>query len=558
MTFQQVKVEVNVEVKHEVKKEQVEGGFDFEAPKTIGFEATAAESDDHLGPYAIDLRPAVFITGILHVVHNVVESMSHVLEYWDRFVLRLTHITRLLHNPFFRERMLQTCFSNEPLFAFRNQFRKFPSNAKVFVGRWGSALAAVSGVLPVQTPLQAGWDLSKYKLAGTREQHETAGGSIRLNIVDLGITGPMFWAYARMVDRLGEALNKLALWSEQCPCHSDSCELQGADRHRVSGLRARVGMDVCPMSTRRAPEAAAGALNALVAKVWRIVNSEIAIDPATLRCKPEDRVLLLADLARARSHIQYAFTAKLAHWQQLPHILFGLGHADPEQARECGRRALRLVAGSGDTACHHWVTTFRCMPGGTAHDQLLQFIAGRDLASLVLLAKCANRCEFAPISERWIEAQHSLVKRSLYGRPHASAVHVAYVGVQKALRKHMMENPGFLPELAKCVHTVRTPQLALQGSGLWLHPMVQKLLSAEPLPAALDRQYRPRVVEVLYHVDGDSLFQDLADFHESPQAPPAPPELPAPSVSAASSSHAPPQHPGGGTPRGQKSSGLTS
>lgn len=118
--------------------------------------------------------------------------------------------------------------------------------------------------------------------ADDNDEHSTD-----MQAVDEGIQSPMFWAYIAMLRKVGGALTSIMNWAEQCPCHESDPDLQGADRHKVDGLRRRLSMSQCPLAGRRAPEAAAGALREFVVQLLRATNADVLVDPRTLRCSEE-------------------------------------------------------------------------------------------------------------------------------------------------------------------------------------------------------------------------------------------------------------------------------
>ena len=138
--------------------------------------------------------------------------------------------------------------------------------------------------------------------------------------------------------------------------------------------------------------------------------------------------------------------------------------------RRCASRALLLFAAAGDSMSHHWLSFALCCPGnGPEHrgfDEIIAFVNGSPLSELPFLARMAARFKFPTVSERWIEGRHSLIKRNLYGCPHASAVHVAYCGIQAVLRRLTQESPNFLTELAEFAKAARTPRRAVAISGI--------------------------------------------------------------------------------------------
>ena len=83
-------------------------------------------------------------------------------------------------------------------------------------------------MLPVEGLLRSVWDVEAFRdRSGDKEQ---GGKSMDLATVDLGIQSEFFWAYAHMIDAIGELLSEVTTWGEGCPCHKrpqDSEELRG-------------------------------------------------------------------------------------------------------------------------------------------------------------------------------------------------------------------------------------------------------------------------------------------------------------------------------------------
>jgi hypothetical protein len=256
--------------------------------------------------------------------------MSESLLDWDQVVTWLTGVSRLLANKFTRDRLVETCFARHPYSVYRSDYLNY-SGRKVFSGRWGTVLEACKKILPLERSLRAAWSLGLYR--GGRGHDRDGEGAVNLELVNEAISNPYFWAYLRMADRLGEALSEISGWSETCPCHGSVVALAGPERHRTRGMKARIGLDSCPLNARRAPECAAGELRQLLRRLLDIVSTEILLDPATIQCSDAQRQTLLIDFARAKGHIQLVMTTKLSHWEQLPHVLFGIAHHDVTIAR---------------------------------------------------------------------------------------------------------------------------------------------------------------------------------------------------------------------------------
>ena len=266
---------------------------------------------------------------------------------------------------------------------------------------------------------------------------------------------------------------------------------------------------------------------------------EIAADG----CSEEDKAIIIRDFEAARRHVWFTFLVRLSFWQQLPWVLFGLGHRDIDIAIACCRRALQLFASLGDEYPHHWVTMLLCMPGSLGLQQLLAFVSRElPLEALPFLHRMRARFKFAPVSERWIEGTHALMKRFLQNAHHFGPCHVALLTCLPDLELIIASDSAILEKLSQYCLAVRNPRRALEVLGLWGHPCTQEMMRlAAGKKTPLSREYSKEVVEVIYHLDTYTLFQDIPDPIPNDAVlalPPPPPPPPG----------GPPRGPPGGPP----------
>eukprot|EP00974_Lingulodinium_polyedra_P107175 10375813-Lingulodinium_polyedra.AAC.1 len=151
--------------------------------------------------WLIDLAPSVFLTGVLHVVHCVTGGLKEVMIGFEQFEHQLTHIARLLKRKYSRDRLMQTCFALPPFSMHRDLYVSF--DATVYSARWGSLLNACHQLVPLEDSLRAAWDLAAFN--GHAPPRQDGGEhSTCVRTADSGIRSDMFWAFLRMVDRIGE------------------------------------------------------------------------------------------------------------------------------------------------------------------------------------------------------------------------------------------------------------------------------------------------------------------------------------------------------------------
>ena len=393
-----------------------------------------------------------------------------------------------------------------PLAADKDVFDTF--NHEVYEARWGSVFGALASLLPLERLLRAAWDVEAFRgRSGDEEKRE--GKSMDLATVDLGIQSDFFWAYAHMLDAIGELLSEVTTWGEGCPCHKRAPEIRGVSRHvRGNQLADEIGQRVCPLRTCMAPACAAGELKDLLRTLLGRCNACLLVVPAMSVLSEQVKRDVLNDFARARAHLTFVWNVKFSHWQQLPWLLFALGHADQDKARQCMRQALSLY----DSApCDHWVCFVLLAPGGHGREQMLMFVEGASLFDLPLLVGFASRFLFAPVTERWVEALHASSKKWLATAPNASVVHLAFFGMQSSLKDLLRQRPGDLAKLAAFCGHVRNPYKACSSMGMADHPVVRGLLQASGKNVA-NRKFAWLLRRVLFHCDKETLYGDLPDI----------------------------------------------
>ena len=120
--------------------------------------------------------------------------------------------------------------------------------------------------------------------------------------MDLGIQSDFFWAYAHMLDAIGELLSEVTTWGEGCPCHKRALEIRGVSRHvRGNQLADEIGQRVCPLRTCMAPACAAGELKDLLRTLLGRCNACLLVVPAMSVLSEQVERDVLNDFARARA-----------------------------------------------------------------------------------------------------------------------------------------------------------------------------------------------------------------------------------------------------------------
>ena len=187
-----------------------------------------------------------------------------------------------------------------PLAALKDSFDGF--HYEVYEARWGSVFAALAALLPLEPLLRVVWDVDAFR-DGRGVEERRDGATLDLGAADEAIRSDFFWAYAQMLDSIGELLGGICRWGEGCPCHPASPELRGLSRHaRANQLEQEIGIRLCPLRSCMAPACAAGSLQTLLQRLLGQSNACLLLLPAMAPLSEAAKADVVGDFARARAH----------------------------------------------------------------------------------------------------------------------------------------------------------------------------------------------------------------------------------------------------------------
>lgn len=420
------------------------------------------------------------------------EHVVTVLEFGEEFVQGLTNICDLISRPWSKQRLQMTCFRDPPASLQWQGFQEF--HATVYRGRWASITDASEKLRPLETALRFAWDPNSYGSLQVAGQEALQRRSV--HAADFPINSEYWWRYLDMWLTLAGVVQHGLRWAESCPCHS---------KHSNPDF-------VCPLRGCRAPELACEQLPRIMDDLFATSAAQL-IMATSRQLSQEDQQKVLSDWERGRRHLAFTLLMKTGCWGQLPSVCVGIAHHDEACARAAALKALQLYESAGDAYPHHALTLSLLSPG-PARQQLELFITGDSLESLPLLCQHAARLKFILVAERWVEGLHALSNRKmLVARRHAPPM----VGLSlhmNHIRSFLGSSPANLAKLAEYAEQVNTARIACEELGFGCHPVVQEV------DACTSRKGRhTRLVEVIYHCDGPTLFAHYE--WSSPQAPPA-------------------------------------
>ena len=93
----------------------------------------------------IGVGESMYIPGLLHIIHNVAKDLVTSVDGWSDFVVKLSQVSKILAEPFYFQRLIESCYRNVPGMAVHAEALMSPSvpYAHVHEGRWASVSEAI-------------------------------------------------------------------------------------------------------------------------------------------------------------------------------------------------------------------------------------------------------------------------------------------------------------------------------------------------------------------------------------------------------------------------------
>ena len=346
------------------------------------------------------------VPGGLHITHNLQTDMHEKLERWDQFWAHLQPIARLLEDRLWRGRFLATCVRGSTCAEHEESFQSMGLE-KLYTKRWQVVITCLTKLLPLEKfpILQQAWDEAKYLAGGDTDAATVARG------VTAALASNLFCSYVYMVHSLHGVVASFEKWLESCPCHehlqSDLKQLRRGERKRVAAI-----LSDCPMKGKRAPELAAGSLEATLEKLENQLLQCFSEDQGR-ELSDDERSILTKDFEYGRVYLRFALSTKLSFWRKLPWSLCGPAHCWPSVASACAKACLleynESLANARIQEQHHHPLTLEFLQEGTNLRADVEQLASGGPISERLSSSCAP-FTFVSVAERVVEGLHRNVK----------------------------------------------------------------------------------------------------------------------------------------------------
>lgn len=343
------------------------------SPDVHGDEAARVTTDGApaAGANLLYMPRALVVPGALHICSNLCKDITGRMSHWQTFVKQLQLFVELLANKDRRERFVQTCIGHRSEDGRR--FRDF--SGSLYEKRWGAVAAFVDKLQPLLPSLRRHWDAEAYAAGFTaRDRGDDQGVKFAPSELSEALGCSLFNAYLWMVQFIFSSVENLTGWFEGCACHEHLLKSTHA-RHARRALAREIGVAEadCPMKGKRAPELAAGALDATFDALWGGARDSLLEKCAELGATDEQQAVLLNDFEAGRSFLQLGLQVKLDFWTRLPWKLAALGHFDVGVARRVAAdcvQAFDEFRGEDPTHVHHCLSIMFLAAGGPLRAQV--------------------------------------------------------------------------------------------------------------------------------------------------------------------------------------------
>ena len=221
--------------------------FDFQDAEAL---CNGPCEDEAAGdPYLLNLARTMYISDLLHVIHNCTEGLQAVLQYWKEYIVFLREVAALVSRKRSKVRLIRTCFQREPWSSFIHKIKE--ASFRVYEGRWGAVLHSVSCMLELEDCLVMGgaWDCNMFAAGADQDAGPGPGSgyTVSTKTVDEALRTSLYWGYSHMLDIVSFALLHLSSWAESCRCHSERIDLQAFTKNqRRRYIRQRINKKVLP------------------------------------------------------------------------------------------------------------------------------------------------------------------------------------------------------------------------------------------------------------------------------------------------------------------------
>ena len=328
--------------------------------------------------------------------------------------------------------------------------------------------------------------------------------------------------YFDVVIRLSTTIEKLSHWCEACPCHFDL--LQDGPFFRSGNRKRKRGQAVdghvqtsipslyksrgfaCHMRGKKLPELVADGIGQVL--TGSLAEGQISLLVSHRSSLSNDQwIIIESDFTKGKQVLELEMRLKLDFCRRMPWLLALLAHSDHSNARRELSRALAEYDNQPENQQkhHHFLTHQAFGKQFSLRKDMVSFLHGTAIQDLPALYEFGACFRFVQITERYLEASHSVVKRKV--PPNSAGPMVSLTRRLFRLASDISIEPAILQEVASVFESARVLKTLPIQLALAAHPSLCGLIGQKrvnwKIVKALNR--------VLYRIDVQSQFQDVAD-----------------------------------------------
>ena len=454
---------------------------------------------------------ALYVPGMLHVLHNLCWDVTESMSYWGTFWSQLKNAAALLAHPDMLRRLAATCIMGSRQEHARELFSK--ACPELYEKRWGAVYAFMKSARAPLLVLRLAWQQSAFVAGGNAAgQDGNAKSNFDPEAFTRTLSSNMFFAYLDMCLAVNKFVWSIAGWCEGCSCHEPLLVGTVSAHVRRTRLVADYGEGVktCPLASMRFPELVVAGFSAVCAGTFAESSAQLMADVAVWVTAGEWQVVL-SDFQAAFERFQLVLRVKTDFLNKLPWLLGGLAHHDSAVQREYAQRCLRAFDETPEAfrpRLHRLAKTF-LKPGSKMRRDIEKLAAGKEWAELGnRRRKAIAALRFVCLAERIIEAGHKDIKAPSGFHRCGPCSASLYVRTTTVLEGNLFHGGAEeFREYVAAVDATRHIRSAIQQVHCFLHPLFDELREASLAKQETQTtKYLKYLAQVLYRCDLQSMF----------------------------------------------------
>ena len=459
----------------------------------------------------IHLKNAIPTPGVEHTCHNALKQIVEKLTHYKEWYRKAVAVGRCFSSTYYTDRLKRVCLSSPealPLVALLDAFDVKPDE-----GRFANLLEFLDQLLPLRRGMERFYNDALFR--GSDVEKATDGDFVDLNLVTQFVLDPEQWQYGNMLLSLGAGWLEVQYFSRGCSCHrakdvdADNCH---SYYKRKAAMQKETGLAFdCPAKGLHADEFACGKGKEILTEAYKAYGRLLISELCDV--SPGARHRIMADWDTGVDQSMYVATLKFAVHQQLPVVLCGMCHRDPEKAAGAALRALTEWAETSDSSAHCDRVRDVFMDEALVRE-IEAFANDKNPTGKPLLSDLLDELDLVRFNEISVESLHRVGSVVAKKATHHGPAHVA-----NALRGKTIATRGggrwSWAEYAEACRSTRSVNQVVAMFGFRTHPLMAE--ERDKFSSRTSRRRRDgflrdtALMSMFYRTDAPTMFNDNQD-----------------------------------------------